>query len=132
MAERVVGFRAASVTTVINGNADLRSGTEPSSVKSDCRLTSRGYAASFRTPATVNLPSFGRDTPPVTLSCTYNDEDVTKSFKAENLSKSSRTGTALGVGVLLCPVCGVAAGIAGSNDKVGDAYGFSALQLVVD
>ncbi|MEO1137983.1 MAG: hypothetical protein AAFW87_00870 [Pseudomonadota bacterium] len=132
MAEKIVGFRAAPVSTVRGAGADFSSGQRAKNVGADCKIASKGYAAEFRTPTTVNLPSFGRETPPITMTCAYNDKTFTETFKAENLSKSSRTGGAFAVGVLLCPVCGVAAGVAGSGDKLGDAYGFAELEMSLD
>ena len=129
VAEKVVGFRAAPVGLVDKGSDALSSGSDAQSLPAECSIVSQGFSTRVTAPATVNMPSFGRDTPPATVTCQYNDETYSKTFKARNLSNGSRTGSSLVVGILLCPICGVAAGIAGSGDKVGDAYGFDDLTI---
>ncbi|MEM8775351.1 MAG: hypothetical protein AAGF53_09970 [Pseudomonadota bacterium] len=131
-AEKIVGFRAVPVGLVDEGSDPFSSGSEPENLAAECSIVSQGYSARVTAPATVNMPSFGRDTPPATVSCEYQGKTYSETFKARNLSKGSRTGSSLAVGILLCPICGVAAGIAGSGDKVGDAYGFEDLTVSVN
>ncbi|MFN3208798.1 MAG: hypothetical protein ACE369_07315 [Roseovarius sp.] len=136
IAHSVLGFRATPVTTVLGlqerfaGSAISQPGG-PEVVKADCELQAEGYAAAFEAPATVNMPSFGRDTGPVKLTCTRNGKSYSQTYKRVNLSQGGRTGTALAVGILLCPICGTAVAVGNSGDKVGDVYGFDSMELVV-
>lgn len=75
------------------------------------------------------MPSFGRETGPAKLTCTYNDETRSETYKPVNLSQGSRRGAALAVGVILCPICGTAMAVGNSGDKLGDAYGFDEMEM---
>ena len=135
VAESVVGFRAVSISTVLKkagaqGSGNSQGGA-PDTANADCKLASNGYSASFETPAVVSMPSFGRTTSPAKLTCTYNDKAFNKTYKAANLSQSKRTGNALGVGVVLCPICGVVMAVGNSGEKEGDAFGFEPMILEV-
>lgn len=128
-AKEIVGFRTSSITTVIDSDASSSSGQKTQQVKADCRIKSKGYSVAFRTPERINLPSFGRETPPLDMTCKYKDKTFSEKMYPQNLSKNSRTSNSITVGILLCPVCGVAAGVAGSSDKTTDAYGFDMIEM---
>lgn len=134
-AEAVIGFRS---TTVIAGTreADTSGSRTRNStldrVKADCKIVGDGYSATLVTPSFVNMPSFGPDTKPVKMTCTYDGNSKTQEYKAVNLSAGSRDSATLAVGIVLCPICGVAAAVANNDDKAGDAYGFDLMELEFD
>lgn len=134
-AKAVLGFSAASVyvgpSKISGGGSGSSSQGNSKTVKAECKIIGDGYSAEFTSPAIVNMPSMGRETPPVDLICTYSDKEYKKTFEAINLSKSSRDGAALVVGVILCPICGVATAIANGGAKDGDAYGFDTMFLEI-
>ena len=83
----------------------------------------------FETPTKVNLPAYSNGAVNVTLTCSYGEETVSKTFAPENLSAKARTGSAVGVAIL-CPICGV--GVAAANSgrsKENDIYGFNKLEI---
>ncbi len=55
-----------------------------------CRVTGPGYAASFTTPAALQLPLFGNTAPQLSLACTYQGETQTRSLNARNISEAQR------------------------------------------
>ncbi len=130
LANSVVGLRATSITALRGGSLAEIGGSGSSqsdagtSVEAPCTLDGNGYHAEFTAPAVVNMPSFGSSTQSVKVSCEYNGETITRKFKPINLSSSSRTGAAVAVGVLLCPICGAAVAVNNGGAKQGDAYGF--------
>ena len=134
-AEAVLGFRATSVNAGpslkhAGGSGSSQQGSSEN-VKAACKLKGDGYTAVFETPAMVNMPSFGRSMEPVEVTCTYKDKEFSETFEAINLSSSSRDGTAMAVGVVLCPICGVAVAVANGGDKVGDVFGFDEINVNV-
>lgn len=136
LAESVIGFRAARVTTVIGEGSSGGAGSSTiggeESVQANCKVQSDGYSAKFQTPAIVNMPSFGTSTKPAKLTCEYDGKSYSQTYEPSNLSADSRTGNALAVGIILCPICGVGMAAANSSPKSGDAYGFSVLKLKVE
>lgn len=135
-AQAVVGFRSATVIAGTKssepGNASRSQQATLDRVKADCTIKGDGYGATFVSPSFVNMPSFGPDTKPVTLSCTYEGKTTSKEIAPVNLSAASRDGNALVVGIVLCPICGLAVAAGNKSDKVGDAYGFELMELELD
>ena len=98
-------------------------------VAADCTLTGKQFSARFVTPATVNIPNYGRNSQPIKLDCTYGSKTITRVRSVENLSQNQRDAKAsnavAGV-VFLNP--GLIAGAAASKVDVGkngeDLYGY--------
>jgi len=131
-ASAVIGFRATPVRTVITSSDQTGNGKNLKNVSASCKLVGDGYAATVTTPASVNLPSFGKDMKPLVVSCTYKDKVFSETLPAVNLSKGSRDGAAVAVGVVLCPICGVATAVANGGERGSDVFGFGDIQLNVD
>ena len=127
----VAGYQSVDITVMAKGSEE--------SLVADCKLDSSKYSASFTTPTKVNVPGYSKDAVDVKLSCTYERKEYSKSFAPINLSKQACGRSAVVVGVLLCPICGVgmAVGNAAKKKKVdpqgnqiaGDIYGFVKLNL---
>ena len=64
-----------------------------------CTIKSSYFDAEVITPAMVQLPSYADKTPPVELSCTYNEKIVTRTVAPYNQTVSDRT-TKWGGGLL--------------------------------
>ncbi|MEO1137981.1 MAG: hypothetical protein AAFW87_00860 [Pseudomonadota bacterium] len=128
IAQSVVGFRAINVWITkddnqFQGSASSSSGADPT-VEAECTIKAKGYSAKFTSPAVVNMPSFGKETTSAKLNCNYAGTTISETLQPKNLSQGSRTGNAIAVGVLLCPVCGTAMAVGGAAEKDGDVYGF--------
>lgn len=98
-------------------------------VAADCTLTGKQFAAKFVTPATVNMPNYGRNSQPITLDCTYGSKNITRTRSVENFSQNQRDAKASSVvtGILVLNP-GLVAGGAASKVKVAengeDLYGY--------
>ncbi|MEM8592992.1 MAG: hypothetical protein AAGF13_10740 [Pseudomonadota bacterium] len=55
-----------------------------------CRISGPGYDASFVTPVILELPTFARAAPTLSLSCRFEGETKTRALKAINLTERKR------------------------------------------
>lgn len=97
-----------------------------------CQIDSSKYATSVSAPATVSLPAYTQGAVPVRVVCTYEEKTYAATFEPVNLSKRARTESSIAVGVLLCPICGIAiaaSNASNENERVNDLYGFEKFEL---
>ncbi len=140
-----VTFKSEEATGFVAGYQPVdikvtKKGSEESLV-ADCKLDSTKYSASFQTPTKINVPGYSKGAVNVKLTCKYEDKEYAKTFAPVNLSKQARGKSAVAVGVLLCPICGVGMAVgqaakkkkvdAKDNQTVGDIYGFTKLHLEI-
>lgn len=59
-----------------------------------CDVTSIYYKATVTTPGFVNIPSFAEQTPPVTVTCTYDGRRKSVDRAPQNVTMNDRTSTA--------------------------------------
>lgn len=126
--EGLIGFIPTTVRTVRDGRG-ITIQSEKEDFSADCKLVGHGFSAEFKSPKIVNLPSFGKDAKPATLTCMSGDEKVEKTYKVVNLSQNARTGNAMAMGILVSPLAGVIMAGTGAGDKTEDAYGFEDMTL---
>jgi hypothetical protein len=98
----------------------------PPMTQADCTLTSSAFSGALRVPGKVNLPSFGRATPPMTIACTDGKKTVTQTVEVTNLTKLKAQENAAaqvlwGGGLLGAAVL---AGMSSERDKSLDLYGY--------
>lgn len=120
----VAGYSPVEVV-VSRNNTDL---TTPTA----CKIDSAKYKAQFTAPATVNLPAYSAGAVPAKLICELDGKQYASTFNPINLSKRSRNQSSIGVGILLCPICGLAMAASNSangNERENDIYGFAELKL---
>ncbi|MFD1160213.1 hypothetical protein [Roseovarius aestuarii] len=113
----------------------LKKQGEDEKLAADCVLDSSKYTATFKAPATVNVPAYSEGAVAAKLSCTYEDQTYSKNFAPVNLSKRSRNQSATAVGVLLCPICGIGMAAGNSrnkNQRDGDIYGFLKMDIEIE
>ena len=83
--------RAVTGIDTVTVRARLRQDRETTELTGvPCVLDGPSYTASFRTPATLNLPVFGNTAPQVALSCRYDGESRAVTLVARNLSEQER------------------------------------------
>jgi hypothetical protein len=140
-----VAFKSEEATGFVAGyqpvDIEVTKKNSEKSLLASCKLDSSKYSASFTTPAKVNIPGYSRGAVNVNVTCNYEGEEYSKSFAPVNLSKRARSNSAVAVGVLLCPICGVGMAVGNAakkkkvdtkdNQTIGDIYGFTKLKLEI-
>ncbi len=124
----VIGFVPTRVETVEQG-AGITLNSQEQSFAAACELNGDGFSATFKSPATINLPSYGDIEKPITLECSNRDKTRKQTYKVVNLSQKKRTGNAIAVGVLLSPLAGGIMAGTGAAPKDQDVYGYSNMKL---
>jgi hypothetical protein len=118
-------LETGTTTRIGFANTDLND-PNPPMTEADCRLKSVAFTGSIKAPAKLNLPSFGRATPPLTITCTDGDDTVTKTVEVANLTQikaqQDAAGQMLWGGGLLGAA--VLAGMSSERDKSQDNYGY--------
>lgn len=143
---------ATTVTFKSNKATEFVAGYQPVVVKitmkdsqdglvADCKLDSSKYSASFTSPAKLNIPGYSKGAVNVELTCDYEGKKYAKTFAPVNLSQRARNNSAVAVGVLLCPICGVGMAVGNAakkkkvdtqkNETAGEIYGFTKLVLQI-
>ncbi len=133
VAKDVIGFRATSITAISEksgGGGSAAQGTTKR-LSLSCKLTGSGFSAEFETPAVLNLPSLGKNSKSVKVDCSYKDKMISETYKAVNLSKTSRDGAVLAVGIVVCPICGVVGALANGGEQDSDVYGYDRMEIAV-
>lgn len=106
-------------------------------INANCALTGQGYAATFTTPATVNVPNYGRRSKPIALACDYGDKNLERTYKIVNFSENQRKAKSSNVVtglILLNPgliVGGAAAKVKTAEDG-SDIYGYNDISITVN
>lgn len=106
-----------------------RSGSAVDSVRADCKLQSSAFTASLSVPGTIELPSFGAQTPPMKISCVEqgrsNPRTYQRTVKSVNRSQQERTGNAVVSTVAFGLVGALVASSANAvADRTRDVYGY--------
>jgi hypothetical protein len=98
----------------------------PNASKSTCDLKSETFNAKIKLGDKVNLPSYGRQTPPMTVTCELNGKTLSKTVKAVNLTERSYQNEATGHMLIGFGLLGamVTAGQASNRDKSKDIFGY--------
>ena len=120
--ESIVGFRATDIK-VLDGTKEL----------SDipCLLEGTEFVANFKAPATLNIPSFGKDSKPVRLTCTVDGAKHQKVYPAVNLSAQARKSNAVATGILISPIMGGVMAADAAQERVDDAIGYADIELKI-
>lgn len=94
--------------------------------EADCTLKSAAFTGTVKAPAKLNLPSFGRATPPMTITCTDGNDTVTKTVEVANLTQLKAQEQAAGQMIWGGGLLGAAvlAGMSSERDKSKDFYGY--------
>ena len=101
-------------------------GQTGSAGKSDCELKSATSTATAKTGSTIYLPSYGRQTPPMTVTCTSGGKTKSKTVNAVNRTTEafqSQAAMHMLVGFGLVGAM-ITAGQADARDKALDIYGY--------
>ncbi len=119
-----------TMVTVTQKAADTGPVNNDQSVVAKCKLVGQNFRTEVETPAHVSLPTYGKGTPPLTMTCTYGGKEYSKTFKVVNISAHNRAAAAIGVGIV-CPLCAVQAGATIGVERPGDLYAFTGLNIEV-
>ncbi len=97
-----------------------------SSQPKDCVASSPYFQAAFTAPAKLNLPSYGETTPPMTITCTSERDQVAKTVTVVNLTQQATQAAAAGHMLFGFGLLGAAitAGQASARDKSQDVWGY--------
>ncbi len=96
-----------------------------------CKMSAETFDVSFTATTTLTLPGYGPTTPPMTVTCTYNDKEISRSVTAINLTAQAYQTQAVGhmlVGLGLIGAL-VTAGQADSRDKTKDIWGYPTVTM---
>ena len=92
----ITGYYTTAFHVVANPIKDKKSRSE---VAADCRLEGDGFVINLRTPRQVKLPTYGKNTKPISGTCSYNGITKKVSMSPENISGLKRSTTAWAVGM---------------------------------
>ncbi|MDE4173335.1 hypothetical protein PXK01_04155 [Phaeobacter sp. PT47_59] len=92
----------------------------------DCIASSPYFKAAFTAPAQLNLPSYGEETPPMTVTCSSERDEVAKTVSVVNLTQQAVQAAAAGHMLFGFGLLGAAitAGHASARDKSKDVWGY--------
>lgn len=126
---RRLPFVGATQSKIYIDERGERSGSAVDSVRADCKLQSSAFTATLSVPGTIELPSFGEQTPPMKISCVEqgrtNPRTYQRTIKSVNRSQQQRTGNAVVSTVAFGLVGALAASSANAvTDKTRDVYGY--------
>ncbi len=92
----------------------------------ECVMQNELFTARFKASKTINLPSFGKATPPMSVSCDVGGRHLGRTVEMVNLTKQAYQTEAashmlIGFGLI---GAAVSAGSASSRDQSKDLYGY--------
>lgn len=122
------GKSPVAVTQTIIAFPDERSysATPPAFQPKECTLSSAYFDATVALPARVNLPSYGPQTPAMTVRCTSDKFEFDETFDVVNITQQSAnaaTAAHLVVGFGLVGAAATSAA-ASQRDKTTDVFGY--------
>ncbi|MDU8928660.1 hypothetical protein RXV86_14810 [Alisedimentitalea sp. MJ-SS2] len=98
----------------------------------DCTLTSTTFTAKTKVDKPLNLPGYGKQTPPMTVACAVGAKTLTKAVNAVNLTTETRQAQSkmlmMGFGMIAVMA---AAKQAEKFDKTPNVYGYP-LKIYID
>lgn len=102
-------------------------GKRSEQIGTPCEISSHGFSASYVTPATVSLPVFGLNTSDLTMTCTINEQQRSKSIGVVNLTADSIRSSGASGGLIGAVVASGIAGVRGNRPN--DNYSYHPLNL---
>ncbi|SPJ28190.1 hypothetical protein [Ruegeria mediterranea] len=101
--------------------------TEANRKSANCALASSAFTAQTKIPAKLSLPSYGKSTPEMTITCDIDGDTVTQKVKPVNLTVQAYQAQAAGHMLVGFGLVGAAVSGAQSanRDKSKDVWGYS-------
>lgn len=122
------GKTPVAVTQTLISFPDERSysATPPAFQPKECDLSSAYFDATVSLPARVNLPSYGPETPAMTVRCVSDQFEYDKTFKVVNITQQSANAATVAHMVVGFGLVGAVATstAASQRDKSADLFGY--------
>ena len=92
-----------------------------------CQIQSQPYSATLATPAYLQVPNYGRYSPPITAQCTLDDAEGGKTVQVFNETKEERRRS----GQLALGLIGlaIAEGINAGSDTTNDDFAYPQIEV---
>ncbi len=93
-----------------------------------CDVIGSGFKARIRTPAAVNVPVYGLRSKAIYVKCSYDGEELDKSYAAKNITENKAMANGANGGILGAII--VSAVVAARKNKEADEYGYSNIDMI--
>ena len=108
-----------------------KAGLSGKSIAAPCSIKSEWFTVRFTSTAQVNLPTWGKNSPPAVFSCEYNGSTYSEKLAIVNLSQQQRSHNNAAVAAGLFGIVGAIAAPTG-KEKEGDAYAYYVPPIILE